>query len=515
MDPLSTHFNNPGAIIPGDKITYEGMLGTDPKSGLAIFDTPENGRKALEKDLGIKLGRGVDTPEKFARAYLGPKADQQEVDNYAIAIADSFGFDATDTKFPENALPHLANTVTAVEAGTKRPTLQDADLPQADRQTPSLPPEGSGWGYEPPKKTQHDVDFERGQAQIGGGLAGAGIGTIKYPAIIGAKKLYEFAFKTLGRPPVNEEEAVQVIKAAIESQKPSSPPPFEPSTSERKSAEPLKAGDKWGSKIGGPGGETVTEAAGHYRTQRDLPADVAAKFRVNRSGVLLPLDVNNPISLPEDQRMQRAAEFQKQQITSETPSIRQGMIERQKEAARMLENRPEYVQQTKAQRVVNNVLMPPVKAGSFVLRSAPVRGGITTASILGNAADLQNALETGDTTGAALAGTGMAGGLASFVPKLNPVAGLLTGGADTARRVREGDTSGAAVSGGATLAPWAMRALLGARVGTPAGVVSMGAPMLYDAIRYNALQRAKEEAEAFKSPKDAAAYFQNLAPWER
>ena len=91
----------------------------------------------------------------------------------------------------------------------------------------------------------------------------------------------------------------------------------------------------------------------------------------------------------------------------------------------------------------------------------------------------------------------------------------MAGGADAFRRAREGDTSGAIVSGGATLAPWALKALFGAGTGGAGSVIAMGAPMIYDAARYKAMQRAKEEMEAMKSSKDAAAFFQNLAPWER
>ena len=53
----------------------------------------------------------------------------------------------------------------------------------------------------------------------------------------------------------------------------------------------LASGDKWSQKVVGsmgPGGESVTEAARNYRTQKGLSSAEAAQFKTDRSGIILP-----------------------------------------------------------------------------------------------------------------------------------------------------------------------------------------------------------------------------------
>jgi hypothetical protein len=558
MDPLSTHFNNPGAIIPGDKITYEGMLGTDPKSGLAIFDTPENGRKALEKDLAIKFGRGVNTPQKFARAYLGPKADQQEVDNYAMAVADSYGFDATDKEFSQDTLPHLANTVTAVEAGTKRPTFEDIK----SQEEPLDQSDQFGTSGQPSDEQASEVKgaFEktpanrRREAQILGGAAGLVGGGAKYLTISAPYQIFMAAKNFLGRNPVSLEEATKVLNAAYGSQtenavldatqtvsgKPTGVDAYIPSqTRSKANAEQLAA------VANVPPPETNAEAQQAIKriSAEAHPSDrIPVKRTVMRNGVPYQETIRYrppaPSKGPELQQAVRPDEFIiSDPYPSNVPPITQASLRghnlgptpyvafqgQQSPIGIWEDSNPrdtgalKSALQNARQSTVNAAknlgttvasAAPVIGRGvTSVLGSVPFRIGAAGASALGNYSDYQSAKEKGDTTGQAVAATGGLGALASLVPKISPYGGLVAGGADTARRVREGDYTGAAISGGATLAPFAARAAFGAPLGPAGSVAAMSAPMVYDAIKYKAWQDAQRLAEALKTEEGRKTYW--------
>jgi hypothetical protein len=441
MDPLSTHFHNPGAIIPGDKITYEGMLGTDPKSGLAIFDTPENGRKALDKDLAIKFRRGVNTPEKFARAYLGPKADQQEVDNYATAVADSYGFDATDTEFSEDTLPHLANTITAVEAGTKRPTLEDAKLPQAEKQDQSTPDVNSGWGSEPPAVSHEEEKLERLQEELLGAKFGAGFGIAKYPTFVAARWLSN----KIGTP-VTEAEARALMEKTF--------------TAPVESQSPASSGDKWSKKVVGdmgPGGEGVTEAARNYRTQQSFTPREAANFAVDRSGIILPNELKP--------------------LVPEVPP------------APVLPPSPEP-KRTAIPKAI-------ARGTSIGLQAAPSRfigsgaGGVAALGDWQAAANRKDILGQGIAAGQLAASAGAAlpyktpnlavtsPRTAKFITGVPRVSGSAFSLLDALRSLREGDYKRAAVVGGAGALPIAA-SYLATGLEAPAAALSMAVPLVYD-----------------------------------
>jgi hypothetical protein len=554
MDPLSTHFNNPGAIIPGDKITYEGMLGTDPKSGLAIFDTPENGRKALEKDLAIKFGRGINTPEKFARAYLGPKADQQEVDNYAMAVADSYGFDATDTEFSKDTLPHLANTVTAVEAGTPRPTFEDIKSQEE-------PPDQSdqfGTSGQPSDEQASEVKgaFERTpaqkrrEAQIAGGSAGLFGAGAKYATY----KTFNAAKNILNRNPVSLEEAAKVLNAAYGNQtenpvlnatkeasgKPTGVDAYIPSQTRAKAnAEQLAA------VANVPPPETNAEAQQAIKRigAESHPSDrIPIKKTVIRNGVPVEIIIGYRFPRPSlGAELQNLVNPVDEVISDPYPSnvppitmerlrghnlgpppyvafrgqqspigIWEDSNPRDTGAVRSaLENAGRST--VNAARNVGTAVAsaaPVIGRGvTSVLGSVPFRLGAAGASAAGNLADYQVAKEVGDTTGQAISAAGGLGALASLIPKISPIGGLVAGGADAARRGREGDYIGAAISGGATLAPFAARAAFGAPLGPAGSVAAMSAPMVYDAIKYKAWQDAQRLAEALKTEEGRKNYW--------
>lgn len=560
MDPLSTHFNNPGAIIPGDKITYEGMLGTDPKSGLAIFDTPKNGRKALDKDLAIKFRRGVNTPEKFARAYLGPKADQKDVDNYAMAVADSYGFDATDTEFSEDTLPHLANTVTAVEAGTKRPTFEDI---KGQEETPDQSNQFGTYGQASDEQAAEVKGaFEktpanrRREAQILGGAAGLGVGGAKYLTFNAPYQMFMAAKNFLGRNPVSLEEATKVLNAAYGSQtenavldatqavsgKTTGVDAYIPSQTRAKAnaaqiaavanvplPETNAEAQQAIKRIGAEGHPSDRIPIKKTVIRNGVPVEITIGYRSPRPSLGAELQnavnpVDEVISAPRPSNVapitmerlrghnlgplpaQPTPYFQGWQSASDiemsnpqdTGAVRSALGN----AGRSTVNAARNVGTAVASAA------PVIGRGvTSVLGSVPFRLGAAGASALGNYSDYQSAKEKGDTTGQAVAATGGIGALASLVPKINPVGGLIAGGADTARRVREGDYTGAAISGGATLAPWAARAAVGAPLGPWGSVAAMSAPMVYDAIKYKAWQDAQRLAEAMETEEGRKNYW--------
>src|SRR5512137_1594736 len=115
MTTLAEYNNNPGNIRPAKGVKYEGMIGVDDK-GFAIFESPKYGQQALNNDLTHKLEkRGIKTPAEFVDMY-SPKGDENSEDardNYKIYIAQKLGLKSTHDPFPENAVPKLAQAVTA------------------------------------------------------------------------------------------------------------------------------------------------------------------------------------------------------------------------------------------------------------------------------------------------------------------------------------------------------------------------------------------------------------------
>jgi hypothetical protein len=87
---------NVGNLRPSG-FTYKGQIGVSP-GGFALFDSPESGAAALHQDIGAKLKRGVDTPEKFIEIYAPRKSrggdnPDKIVDAYIDNVAKSLGIE--------------------------------------------------------------------------------------------------------------------------------------------------------------------------------------------------------------------------------------------------------------------------------------------------------------------------------------------------------------------------------------------------------------------------------------
>lgn len=86
--------NNPGNVRPlsgGRK--WIGQTGVDyagSKEGYVIFDSMQNGFRAMARDLQVKINRGLNTIEKIIPVYA-PAADNNNVGAYILAVSKNSG----------------------------------------------------------------------------------------------------------------------------------------------------------------------------------------------------------------------------------------------------------------------------------------------------------------------------------------------------------------------------------------------------------------------------------------
>lgn len=68
--PLGIRNNNPGNLRYVSSIHWKGQVGSN--KGFAVFDTVENGIRAMAIDLKTKIGKGLDTLNKYIPVYAPP-----------------------------------------------------------------------------------------------------------------------------------------------------------------------------------------------------------------------------------------------------------------------------------------------------------------------------------------------------------------------------------------------------------------------------------------------------------
>ena len=97
---------------------YEGQIGVSP-GGFAMFESREAGINALNHDIGVKLNRGLNTPEKFLNVYA-PKSDKNDTEAYIQSVSKSLGIK------PNQEIPNtpeakmiLAQAITRQEGAEK------------------------------------------------------------------------------------------------------------------------------------------------------------------------------------------------------------------------------------------------------------------------------------------------------------------------------------------------------------------------------------------------------------
>jgi hypothetical protein len=394
----------------------------------------------------------------------------------------------------------------------------------------------------------------RREAQILGGAAGLGVGGAKYLTFNAPYQMFMAAKNFLGRNPVSLEEATKVLNAAYGSQtenavldatqavsgKPTGVNAYIPSqTRSKANAEQLAA------VANVPPIETNAEAQQAIKRigAEGHPSDrIPIKKTVIRNGVPVEITIGYRSPTPSlGAELQNLVNPVDEVISAPRPSnvapitmerlrghnlgpppyvafrgqqspfgIWEDSNPRDTGAVRSALGNAGRSTVNAARNVGTAVASaaPVIGRGvTSVLGSVPFRLGAAGASTLGNYSDYQSAKEKGDTTGQAVAATGGLGALASLVPKISPVGGLMAGGADAFRRAREGDYTGAAISGGATLAPWAARAAFGSALGPAGSVAAMSAPIVYDAIKYKAWQDAQRLAEAMETEEGRENYW--------
>lgn len=82
--------NNPGNIRYDSRWTWQGQTGKD-KDGYLLFDTVENGIRAIGKDLLSKFSRGLNTVRKIIEVYAPSFENNTEA--YISAVSKSLGVD--------------------------------------------------------------------------------------------------------------------------------------------------------------------------------------------------------------------------------------------------------------------------------------------------------------------------------------------------------------------------------------------------------------------------------------
>lgn len=113
--------NNPGNIRPSDD-KWQGMTGVDKAGGgkgYVTFDTPENGIRAMTKNLMTYQGRGLDTVEKIINTWA-PAADKNDVEAYIRNVTNRLGVtrDAKLNLSNPNVMKALVTSIIQHENGT-------------------------------------------------------------------------------------------------------------------------------------------------------------------------------------------------------------------------------------------------------------------------------------------------------------------------------------------------------------------------------------------------------------
>ena len=97
---------------------YEGQIGVSP-GGFAMFENRDYGIKALNHDIGVKLDRGLNTPEKFISVYA-PASDKNDTSAYIRNVSNALGIK------PNQEIPNtpearmiLAQAITRQEGAEK------------------------------------------------------------------------------------------------------------------------------------------------------------------------------------------------------------------------------------------------------------------------------------------------------------------------------------------------------------------------------------------------------------
>lgn len=393
--------NNPGNLRPPPGVKYEGMIGVDDK-GFAIFENKDYGRRALINDINKKISDGLNTPDKFINKYTPASEENPEDsrDNYKIAIATALGLNDTGAEFPKNAAERLADAITQFEGTSLQPAEDTAESPQ-----PTLQQKVQQLAEQSKDVAKQAVQTYPDEARIGfdvaGGIAGSMLGR-------GAESLATaYAEKARQIELENRRKARAAIPQAGSPEQAAMTKATPPEQAASRKIPGSSGPANWTRTMGKDIPFVIAEQAENMRAdnpkggQALIDKDTLAKQKLIGMG----LDPKNyPLGPHEEGQLAVPRE-----IAQEREAARVAAEERQ--AARVA------AEQAKKPGVLSQNL-PRMKQGIYTgMRAFP---GITGALSGVAAADLgQQAYQRasqGDIPGAAIAGLGSAGALATMLP---------------------------------------------------------------------------------------------------
>ena len=130
--------NNPGNLRSFDD--FQGKTGQG-KGGYDIYDTMDNGARALARDLHTKSKRGVKTVRELMTGYA-PPSDNNPTGSYIDYVANDLGVDPDQEIDIANMRPKLMRSITKFE-NKNRDILSDDMIAQAiaaaDGESPDMP----------------------------------------------------------------------------------------------------------------------------------------------------------------------------------------------------------------------------------------------------------------------------------------------------------------------------------------------------------------------------------------
>lgn len=109
--------NNPGNLRWSGAFTWQGQVGQDPE-GYVIFDTMENGVRAMTKNLRTYMGRGTDTIREIITRYA--PSHENPTNAYISFLATKLGV-GPDVPLGEGRMYDLVRYIIQFENGEDLP----------------------------------------------------------------------------------------------------------------------------------------------------------------------------------------------------------------------------------------------------------------------------------------------------------------------------------------------------------------------------------------------------------
>jgi len=110
--------NNPGNLIYLKAFDWQGQIGSDPE-GFAIFDTMENGVRAMVKDLRTGFGRQTNTVREIVSEYAPPS--ENPTNAYIAHVSRALNV-APDDLLTEARIRELTHALIRFENGADLPS---------------------------------------------------------------------------------------------------------------------------------------------------------------------------------------------------------------------------------------------------------------------------------------------------------------------------------------------------------------------------------------------------------